>query len=120
MKRSEKQLDQVLATPDTDGRVHIIHNLHQRWTIAYTLHPRNAANGSVLHAKAAIAECSPEDQFNRKLGRMIAKGRLASGKGVIIIISNPDELRQVPLTAGYWRLLEEKIATHLLTGAQME
>lgn len=28
-----------------------------------------------------VAWCSPKDQFNRKKGRMIAEGRLESGKG---------------------------------------
>ena len=28
-----------------------------------------------------VAWCSPKDQFNRKKGRMIAEGRLMSGKG---------------------------------------
>lgn len=51
-------------------------DLNGGYTIAYTNIPRNTS-GDVHYA---LARCKSSDNFNKKIGRMIAEGRLAAGK----------------------------------------
>lgn len=76
---------------------HIRPNMDPRsggYTIAF-----ERINDRVVNA--AIARCNPKDNFNKKLGRQIAKGRLEKGQSEVL-----------PTRATRFRNIVKAIVTH--------
>lgn len=113
MKLSEAQLDNVLAHHAVDERVHIIHDKGRRFTVAYVI------TGQVdddqmqgLAINAAIARRNPDDNFDRRIGRLVSKGRLVDGKNATALL-NQNTGSDLPFTSSEWRALDTFVVESL-------
>jgi hypothetical protein len=113
MKYNEVQLDNVLSHRAVDAQVHVIHSKKQEWTISYIITDRvNDVEMQGIVVSAAAARRNPADNFNRRLGRLISKGRLANDGETHTILSGED----VPATAQEWRELDRLVINTIFPG----
>lgn len=105
MKHTETQLDNVLSHRAADEAVHVVHDSEQNFTISYIV-TDVIDDGQMqgLSVTASIARRNPEDNFCRRLGRLISKGRLANDGDSQVLLYQ--ERNQLPETSEQWRALD--------------
>lgn len=113
MKRTEARLDRELSTLSVDNTVHIIHSHNKpdgHRTSAYII---RGTTDEYMIVAVATANCNPKDNFCRRVGRLIAKGRLLAGKGVEVAIMG---MNRLPENSNEWRRLDRAVMSKV-TGA---
>lgn len=106
MKQRESYLDQELLKLSKDGAVHVVHSADHNMTVSYIIimhpiimHPRGG-----LVAIAHVAKRNPKDNFCRRIGRLISKGRLLQSRGRRHV-----DIDSIPTTADEWRALDRRV-----------
>lgn len=115
MCKRERYLDEELQSLAVDGRVHVLHrpmkeqgdNAQLDTTFAYIIERDTAGD---LWISYAVARRNPKDNFCRRIGRIIAKGRLADPKAC------PEEIEidVMPQCTDGWRTLDDMIVQHYM------
>lgn len=88
-------------------RIHLMHDRSNRRSFGYTVEP----DGRNVHIRAAKAECSDRDRFNKKTALIIVRTRLDSGP----VGSNVNKVFEStiampePSTAQEWRELDQTV-----------
>lgn len=111
MKLNETQLNARLVAQAVDGEVHVIHDPEHNYTSSYIITGVDPDNVRVA-VRAAIARRNPRDNFCRRIGRLISKGRLNAGNHLAI-----DLQMDVPEDAESWRQFDAAVVRALDTVA---
>lgn len=91
-------------------RVHLIHNREQRFTLGYQILKPVEGIGTMIRVAEALV--SPLDNFNRKIGRAVAEGRLKKAAETGRDINHVYELiieGDFPTTGEQWRAFDAHI-----------
>jgi len=100
MKQRESYLDQELSRLSQDRSVHVVHSANQNMTVSYIIVNHDTGPTVVAHT----AKRNPKDNFSRRIGRLISKGRLLAGKGRRHV-----HIDYIPQNAEQWRALDRKV-----------
>lgn len=114
----ERQLDKQLQAYAVDGRVHVMHRPMQQQgddaqldtTFAYIVEEVIIDGKPELMVSWAVAHKNPKDNFCRRIGRLIAKGRLAHPQ----YFASTFSIQQMPETAEQWRQLDDRVVYHYI------